>query len=203
MKREFMIQAARHLWSRFKALNPEQREAFVARFFGSFHAQPTPHTKHAMESVESALEWAELASKSIEQMTSDEIYEFDGLSDPTIGHMHKRLQAQTGWRIADFFFAAAERKGAKRLSEMVRAEGVEFEVKRTGKDYKIIWKLAEGGTFTIFADGHWSYDRKGTFLDGKLQCPHAQEWVDKMVKKGTSDSVARADWGEYYLLRHK
>ena len=203
MKREFTVQTARRLWSRYKALTPEQKEAFVARFLGSFHTKPQMHAQQSMEAVREALQWAELANKSIADMTPDEIYAFDGASDVSIGVLRKKLISYTGWRIADFFFAAAERKGAKKLSELVRGDSVEFEAVRTkGSDYKVQWKFQDGGTFTIFSDGHWSYDRDGTFLDGKLQCPHADAWVDKMVKKGTPDGVARADWGDYYLLRH-
>jgi hypothetical protein len=204
MKREFMVQSARRLWSRYKALTPEQKDAFVARFLGSFHSKPHPNTHHTMEAVKEALQWAELANKSIKEMTTDEIYAFDGASDVSIGITPKKLNGYTGWRIADFFFAAAERKGAKKLSELVRGPNVEFDAVRTkGSDYKVQWKFPDGGTFTIFSDGHWSYDREGTFLDGKLQCPHADAWVDKMVKKGTPDGVARSDWGDYYLLRHR
>lgn len=202
MKREFIPQVTRRLWSRYKALTVEQKEAFVARFFGSLHAKTAMHTPRTIESIEEALQWAEIANKSITEMTTDEIYAFDAMSDPAIGIARRKAMPHTGWRIADFFFAAAERKGAKKLSELVRGENVELDIIRKGHDYKIQWKFDGGGTFTIFSDGHWSYDRNGSFLDGRLQCPHAQEWVDKMVKKGTNDSTARADWGDYYLLRH-
>ena len=103
------------------------------------------------------------------------------------------------WKIEDFFVAAAIRKGAADLKKLLAK--AKRHVIHEGKSYKIEYRLPDG-TFTIYSDGGWAYDRSPTFLEGRLQCPHAKGWIKKMIDKGTPGEFAKADWNQYYEIRH-
>jgi hypothetical protein len=141
-------------------------------------------------------------TKPISKMSRKEILEIDD-SDITLGSKAKIAvlpEKPEHFKIEDFFIAAAERKGATNLRKLLKK--ADREVIREGKQYKIEY-LLDDGTFTIYSDGTWAYDRKPTFLDGRLQCPHAKGWIKKMIDKGTPGEFAKMDWAEYYKIRHQ
>lgn len=111
------------------------------------------------------------------------------------------------WKISDFFIAAAVRKGAHDLPKWLKRKDTESQIIRDGKDYKIEYyfdnESPHASTFTIYSTGAWSYDAGPTYLEGKLQPPHAKGWIAKMITKGTPGEFAKADWAEYYALRNK
>jgi hypothetical protein len=118
-----------------------------------------------------------------------------------------KLSPAAAWKIEDFFIAAAERKGAADLRKKLKAKDATSQVIRDGKGYKIEYyfdnESPHASTFTIYSSGSWSYEAGPTYLEGKLQPPHAKGWIAKMITKGTPGEFAKADWAEYYALRNK
>lgn len=111
------------------------------------------------------------------------------------------------WLIMTFFVAAAVRKGARDLPKWIRARDTKSQIVRDGHDYRIETyfdnKSKHPSTFTVHSSGLWTYDAGPTYLEGKLQPPHAKGWVDKMITKGTPGEFAKADWSKYFALRNK